>query len=45
MIDTNAHISNISSEVKTDNDKIKAFISFDNLGYGVITAVKFIAIL
>lgn len=40
-IDVNAHVVNVKSQVSTDFDGTKAIISFDNLGYGVITAVKF----
>lgn len=40
-IDVNAHIVNVKVQVTTDVDGTKATISFDNLGYGVITAVKF----
>lgn len=40
-IDVNAHIVNVKSQISTDVDGTKAVISFDNLGYGVITAVKF----
>lgn len=39
--DLNAHIANISCEIKADTDKAIALISFDNLGYGVIAAIKF----
>ncbi|WP_434311245.1 FxLYD domain-containing protein [Hominifimenecus sp. rT4P-3] len=41
IIDINAHIINIVCEIDVDNDVSKALISFDNLGFGVITAVKF----
>jgi hypothetical protein len=41
IIDVNAHITNIACTVGADGDASKALISFDNLGYGVITAVKF----
>lgn len=40
-LDVNAHITNVQAQVITENDGIKAKISFDNLGYGTITAVKF----
>lgn len=40
-LDVNAHITNIKAQVITENDGIKTKISFDNLGYGTITAVKF----
>lgn len=39
--DINAHIVNINCEVGYDDDTSKALISFDNLGYGIITAIKF----
>lgn len=39
-IDVNAYIVNVKSQVSTDVDGTKAIISFDNLGYGVITAVN-----
>lgn len=42
-IDVNAHIDNIKYTVSADNDSAKASISFTNLGYGVITAVKLLA--
>lgn len=40
-IDINAHIINMNCEIYVENDLVKAIISFDNLGYGVITAIKF----
>lgn len=40
-VDINAHITNIECKVSGDGDFSKAVISFDNLGYGIITAVKF----
>lgn len=40
-IDVNAHIANINSQITIENGVSKAVISFSNLGYGVITAVKF----
>ena len=42
--DTNAHIQNISYQIDTNNGISTAVISFDNLGYGDITAVKFTAV-
>lgn len=42
--DINAHIENIKCEIVTDNSNAVAVISFRNLGYGDITAVKFNAI-
>lgn len=41
IIDVNAHITNITCTVGADGDASRALISFDNLGYGVVTAVKF----
>ena len=41
LIDVNAHITNVSCQVLTEDGKAKAIITFDNLGYGEITAVKF----
>ena len=41
IIDINAHIANITCEIDVSNDMPKALISFDNLGFGVVTAVKF----
>ena len=41
IVDINAHIANIECKVGVDGDSPKAVISFDNLGYGTITAVKF----
>lgn len=41
IIDVNAHITNIQAQVVSDNDSAKAIISFENLGYGIITAIKF----
>ncbi len=43
FIDENAHIQNLCCEVNLDGGISKATISFDNLGYGVITAIKFCA--
>lgn len=40
-IDVNAHITNIKYQILSEPDGVKAIISFDNLGYGIITAVKF----
>lgn len=40
-IDINAHIANISCEISNSENGTVAIISFDNLGYGNITAVKF----
>ena len=44
IIDVNAHITNIACTVGVDGDASKVLISFDNLGYGVVTAVKFNAL-
>lgn len=41
IIDVNAHITNIQTQVVSDSDSAKAIISFENLGYGIITAIKF----
>ncbi len=41
IIDVNAHIANVQAQVISDNDCAKAKISFENLGYGIITAIKF----
>lgn len=41
IIDINAHITNIQSQIVADKGAKKALLRFDNLGYGVITAVKF----
>lgn len=43
IIDRSAHIQNLCCEVDVAAGVCKAFISFDNLGYGVITAIKFYA--
>ena len=40
-IDINAHITNITCEVSVDNGLSKATVSFDTLGFGIVTAVKF----
>lgn len=40
-LDINAHITNIEYKIVADGDISKALISFDNLGYGIIKAVKF----
>ncbi|OON85534.1 hypothetical protein BXO88_12155 [Oribacterium sp. C9] len=40
-IDINAHISNLTYEVKIENQKPVAIIGFNNLGEGVIKAIKF----
>lgn len=42
--DLNAHIENIKCEIVTENNNVTAVISFRNLGYGDITAVKFNAV-
>lgn len=41
FIDVNAHITNVSCQVLTEDGKAKANITFENLGYGKIIAVKF----
>lgn len=43
IVDFNAHIINIECIVKKDNNSTYALISFENLGFGTITAVKFSA--
>lgn len=43
LIDINAHITNVSCQVVTEDKKATANISFYNLGYGTITALKFTA--
>lgn len=40
-IDINAHIENLQCEISADNGNAIAKISFTNLGYGDITAIKF----
>lgn len=42
-VDLNAHIENIECKIEIVNNIAKAVIAFDNLGYGTITAIKFIA--
>ncbi len=42
-LDINAHITNVKCRVETDAYGPKAVITFDNLDYGVVTAVKFYA--
>lgn len=44
IIDINAHIENLICEVNVENGTPIAKISFTNLGYGDITAVKFNAV-
>ena len=41
VIDINAHIEDLKCEISTDNGSVLAKISFTNLGYGDITAIKF----
>lgn len=43
LVDLNAHIENITCDIVNQNDNAYAIISFDNLGYGNITAIKFYA--
>lgn len=38
--DTNAHIENLRCSINVEEDASRAVISFDNLGYGTITAIK-----
>ncbi len=40
-IDINSHITDIKCNIAVDNGIPKASVSFNNLGYGTITAVKF----
>lgn len=40
-IDINAHIENLQCKISADNGNAIAKISFTNLGYGDITAIKF----
>lgn len=42
-VDINAHIANIEHSIHVDSDAAHASISFDNLGFGTITAIKLIA--
>lgn len=42
-IDVNAHIVNLTADVLQKDGKPIALVSFENLGYGVITAIKFVA--
>ncbi len=39
--DINAHITNVDTRVVVEDNIAKAIITFENLGYGVVTAVKF----
>ena len=39
IIDRSAHIQNLCCEVDAAAGVCKAFISFDNLGYGVIKSI------
>lgn len=41
IIDLNAHVENIEYRIEANDNETRAFISFDNLGYGTITAIKF----
>lgn len=41
VIDINAHIEHLSCTIITENGVATAKISFDNLGYGDMTAIKF----
>ncbi len=41
VIDTNAHVENLKSEIITEGGSAIAKISFTNLGFGDITAIKF----
>lgn len=39
-IDINAHITNIQYQIVSEEKVAKAIVSFDNLGFGVVSAVK-----
>ncbi|MBS6644459.1 MAG: FxLYD domain-containing protein [Clostridiaceae bacterium] len=41
VIDINSHIENLKCEVNNENGNLLAKISFDNMGYGDIIAIKF----
>lgn len=41
LIDINSHIENLKCEVNYENGSVVAKISFDNMGYGDIIAIKF----
>lgn len=41
IIDVNAHIENLKCEISMENEMSVARISFDNIGIGNITAIKF----
>ncbi len=41
VIDTNAHVENLKCEIYVDRGNAIAKISFSNLGFGDITAIKF----
>lgn len=41
IIDINAHITNIVCVISVENNVCNALISFDNLAFGMVTAVKF----
>lgn len=41
VLDINAHITNVQCTIGVNDDTSKATLSFDNSGYGVITAIKF----
>ena len=43
-IDVNAHIKSLKSDVICENGIATAHVSFENIGYGVITAIKFNAV-
>ena len=43
IYDINSHICNIECSIKAKANTTEAIISFDNLGYGDITAIKFTA--
>lgn len=44
VIDINAHIENLKCQIESSAGGSLALISFDNLGFGTVTAIKFNAI-
>lgn len=43
IIDLNAHVENLSCTISVENKKPYGIISFTNLGYGTLSAIKLIA--
>lgn len=41
VVDISAHIENISTTIQPAADGVELFVSFDNLDFGVISAIKF----